>query len=55
MDCVCGSVVEANTTCGDCGRIHENCPACGGQVIAMPKTVVLACPYCDTPSQVGCE
>lgn len=49
MDCVCGNIVEVNSTCGDCGRIHENCIACGGQVIAMPKTMVLACPYCDTP------
>lgn len=49
MDCVCGNVVESNATCEDCGRIHENCAACGGQVIAMPKTMVLACPYCDTP------
>lgn len=49
MNCGCGNVVEDNSTCTKCGSIHENCGACGGQVIAMPKTMILSCPYCDTP------
>ena len=49
MNCVCGNVVEDSSTCTKCGRIHENCRVCGGHIIAMPKTTILSCPYCDTP------
>lgn len=49
MNCVCGNVVEDNSVCTKCGRIHENCGVCGGHVVAMPKTMILSCPYCDTP------
>lgn len=56
MDCVCGQGVEPNSTCTGCGRVHDNCGACGGHVVAMPKTMVLACPYCDTPlHQLGAD
>ena len=49
MNCVCGNVVEDSSTCTKCGRNHSNCRVCGGHVIAMPKTTILSCPYCDTP------
>ena len=49
MNCGCGHVVEDTSTCTKCGRIHENCGVCGGHVVAMPKTMILSCPYCDTP------
>ena len=49
MNCACGNLVDANSTCSSCGRNNHNCPSCGGGVSSTANTLLLACPYCDTP------
>ena len=49
MNCICGTTIEKGTTCTSCHKKHQECPSCGGDTFASESTILLACPYCDTP------